>query len=335
MTASNKRISIEREFALWRRGPQRPLSREGTQRFMQLLRRAKNRIPGLSEVDGEVAHNAAELKFSLINTEGAAELLSSARSAVQELGEREGLTPIWSNQPEHTYEGHNEFFTTLAFPELIRTFVNTNSTHIHFEIEPEMAFHAYRQLNALAPWFMVDACDIEETVRMMEITQERTAVFGELFLPQELHTMEDYEQFILQESATVHRRLGRIGRLETAREQFPAMFREGRVRLSDDKVFSQARVRPALELPNGNISVEFRPMNGIKNADYEAFILNVAIWVFEEALGEGEISSMRSVVEFCSHQSTNSPAYRRAEEFVQEVVRSRTGRYAGGYRGAA
>ena len=335
MTASNRRISIERELALWRRGPQRPLSREGTQRFMQLLRRAKNSIPGLSEVDGEVAHNAAELKFSLISREGAAELLSSARSAVQQLGEREDLTLIWSNQPEHIYEGHNEFFTTLAFPEVIGNYVVTNSTHIHFEIEPELAFHAYRQLNSIAPWFVVDACDIEEAARMVRITRERSAAFRGIFLPQDLRSMEDYKEMVLRESAIVQERLAQAGRLEAAMERFPAMFSEGRALLSDDKILSQARVRPSLELPNGNISVEFRAINGIKDAAYESFIMNVAVWAFEDALREGEISSMGSVAEFCTSPSTNSLAYCRAEEFIQEVIRSRTGRYAGGYRGAA
>ncbi|MEW6722419.1 MAG: hypothetical protein AB1324_04100 [Candidatus Micrarchaeota archaeon] len=274
-----KRISIEREFSLWKGG--RPAHRHETDRFKEMLDSRADRI-GISCVDKEVAHNSVEAKFSLIGRENIAEALRALRAGVEGIARPRGLDVCWTNQPVHDSEGHNEYFTTMAFAGVRRELVHANSLHIHFETDPEIAVHAYRQLNALAPSFMKISSMLGGGMGRLDITGAMAREFGELMLPQDFRGIADFQAYLGRMSASVGARMAREGTEGGARAMFPRMYPDGGpLLLTPDKVFSPARIRPDLRLPNGNISVEFRAIDGIRSLDDELGVAALASGVYD------------------------------------------------------
>ena len=279
MTPRRKRISIEREIALWRGG--RPLPRQETDRFKSLIEKHKESI-GVSAVEREVATNSLEVTFSLIRRSSFRERLYALRSEVGELARSEGVEICWTNQPRHTPEGHNEFFTTMVFPSLVNTFTHANSLHIHFETEPSEAVTVYRNMNALAPSFMVRSSAQGGGVCRLGMAAEFTRVFGELALPQHITSVQEYAEYMVRMSREMEMMMATEGTLAKAALVFPKMFdSEGRLSLTPDKIFHPARIRPDMELSNGNISLEFRAIDAIADVAVEADMVDRAIDAYD------------------------------------------------------
>lgn len=320
-----KRISLEREIAVWK--GRKPLDGQETADFKDRIDQAKNLVEGLTCTDREVAANSIEMKFSLIQKESAGASLTSARREIGRLASEAGYTAFWTNQPRHTPSGHNEYFTTLAFPSLVELFIHGNSIHVHNEVEAARAIHAYRQMNALAPWFIMSSRQPTEIDRLHMVAEFRDSM-RELMLPQDLHSMDDYNEYMRMASGTILRILADNGNLAKAMGLFPGMFPDGRdIALTPDKVFHPARFRPDLMLPNGNISVEFRALDGIGTLAREIELVETAVLAFDAALDAPPILSVQSVRNFYDELTTRSKAYRVAEEFVQEAVKSARGNY--------
>ncbi|MEW6721820.1 MAG: hypothetical protein AB1324_01005 [Candidatus Micrarchaeota archaeon] len=320
------RISIEREIALWKGG--RPLGHAGTDAFRKLIDRNAGNIEGLSCTDMEVAKNSIEMKFSLVEKSAAAGCISSARAEIARLAHAEGVDIFWTNQPGHAPEGHNEYFTTLAFPSLVSALVHANSMHIHFETGPDAALHAYRQMNALAPWFLLNSREAGAGTDRLAIMREFIREMGVLLLPQDFSSRSDYFAYMGECSRDVHRRLQDNGNLLRAKAGFWRLFDAGgMVQLTPDKVFHPARYRPDLMLENGNVSVELRAIDGIGGMGKELDVLSAATLVFDSAMGEPEITPMPLVREFYGTLSARSKAYLRADEFVREAMKDAMGSY--------
>jgi hypothetical protein len=247
---------------------------------------------------------------------------------VERLARAEGLEIFWTNQPRHVPAGHNEYFTTLAFPSLVGSLVHANSMHIHFESGPGEALHAYRQMNALAPWFLLNSRERGAGTDRLAIVREFVREMGELLLPQAIASPADYFAYMGEASAEVHRRLHGNGNLTRAKAGFWNLFdADGRVQLTPDKVFHPARYRPDLLLENGNVSVELRALDGIGSPGRELDMLGTAIAVFDAALREPEITPAPLVREFYGSLSARSKAYRRADDFVRETMKAGLGAY--------
>ncbi|MEW6036036.1 MAG: hypothetical protein AB1529_05465 [Candidatus Micrarchaeota archaeon] len=273
------RISMEREFSLWKEG--RPLHRGEMDRFRSALESRAAAI-GISCIDREVAHNSVEVKFSLIDKASFADKLSSLRAGVEDISGSLGVRPCWTNQPAHAYPGHNEYFTTLAFPGTVDALVHANSLHVHFETPTEVAVHAYRQMNALAPWFMTMSSMLGGGRGRLEMTGTLAREFGELILPQDFRSMADFSDFMERMSLMMRARMAREGTEAAAMAMFPRMFPDGGpLTLTPDKLFSPARIRPDLRLENGNISVEFRAIDAIASLEEETHMVGLAIAVYE------------------------------------------------------
>lgn len=279
-----RRISIEREFSLTRGG--KPLGAKETAHFRGLIEGRMGRI-GISAVDKEVALNSIEVKFSLIGRGEYRMRLAELRNGTEQLAVENGVSVCWTNQASHRPAGHNEYFTTIAFPHLVNTFVHANSTHIHFEVSPEEALRAYSGLNAVAPYFLLLSAKNGGGMSRLEMVDAFAAEFGPLFHCPSFGRFEDYERHLSDMSRYLHERMLREGTIRKAMEQFPRMFREGQLALTPDKIFSFARIRPDLRLPNGNISVEFRPIDGIASLYAEQDIVGKAIGAFDIIINQG------------------------------------------------
>jgi hypothetical protein len=314
-----RRISVEREFSLWKDG--RPACRRETDRFKELLDSRAGSY-GISCVDKEVAHNSIEAKFSLIGREDLAEALRSLRAGVEETARPCGVVPCWTSQPAHMWEGHNEYFTTLAFPGVIRELVHANSLHIHFETDPEIAIHAYRQLNALAPAFMKISSMLGGGMSRLDITASLVREFGELMLPQVFRGMADFQGYLGRMSGAVGARMALEGTEGRGRSMFPRMYPDGGpLLLTPDKVFSPARIRPDLRLPNGNISVEFRAIDGISSLDEEIGVAALATGVYDRvAAGMKARDSIADARVFLLSLQASSCVPMHAEKLPHQLV---------------
>ena len=321
-----KRISLERELALWKGG--KPLGPDETETFRALIERHKGAVEGLSCTDREVAYNSVEIKFSLIGKDSFRASLIQARCEIERLASERGYSVIWTNQPLHKVQGHNEYFTTMAFPELVAFLVHGNSLHIHFETGPEDAFRAYRQMNALAPWFILNSRHRNSVIDRVDLVRAFRGCMGELFLPQLFTSDAEYSEYMARSSETVQKRLMESGNYDKARAMFGRMFpADGHISLTPDKVFHPARYRPDLLLPNGNLSVEFRGLDGIPEQQRELSMVETAVAVYDAALGEPDIMPMSVLRRFYDELSASSRAYKIADEFIQETMKKTTGSY--------
>lgn len=321
-----KRISLERELALWKDG--RPLGRDETESFRALIEKNKAGIEGLACTDREVAFNSIEIKFSLISRDAFRVGLGMARREIEDLSSGCGYSVYWTNQPLHRPLGHNGYFTTMAFPEVTDFLVHANSLHIHFETGKDEAFRAYRQMNCLAPWFLMNSRQKGQIMDRLDLVRAFRKEMGELFLPQFFFDDEGYSDYMRRSSAAAQKRLEGNGNHLSARAAYGHLFsEEGVLALSPDKVFHPARYRPDLLLPNGNISVEFRAMDGVLLKEKELTLIDTALIAFDAALDEPDIMQMPLLRQFYEELSTSSRAYRTADDFVQEAMKSATGAY--------
>ena len=318
-----KRVSIEKEFALLDKD-RKPISRLATDSFIRKLEAMKDRIENLSEIDTETAVNAVEMKFSLIAPQKVRPTMLSARKAVSELAEKEGLVPRWANQDPCFTEEYNGCFITYTFPELINGFIFTNSTHLHFEIEPSDVIHAYNQMNCLVPWFMANS---REGIGydLFEATRKRVDFMEELYLPQRFGSDEDYQAFILKGSKFIEKRLRRMGGWENISDM--SSFDKKTLCLLPKGVYHQARIRKDLVLPNGNVSLELRAIAGIEDPMKEIILIHAAICAFEEALKRPEeINQLDKVRSFYETFDTGNGAYTPAREFIHYAYLKNMGR---------
>jgi hypothetical protein len=319
-----KRVSIEREVALLNRN-KKPISRTDTAAFVRKLESMKDSIENLSELDMEVAINAFEMKFSLISPQKAGPTLLLARKAVDELAETEGLIARWTNQDQpYPKEYYNGCFLTYAFPELINGFILTNSTHLHFEIGKSDVFHAYNQMNCLVPWFMVHSRE-DAGYDMFEAARKRISFMKELYLPQRFDSDDDYQRFILSGSKFIEDKLRGMGSWDSNISD-SELFDRSTLCLRPKGIFHQARVRKDLELPNGNISLEFRAISGVEDPAKEILLIEAAICAFEEALKRpDEINGLDRVRSFYETFDIGNGAYSIAEQFVHKAYYTNMG----------
>jgi len=297
MIERRARISIEREVALWKGG--RPLSAQATARFKDMLDSRKDEL-GASCIDREVAQNSIEAKFSLISKESAASTLRRFRQGLERIAGAHGIEVCWTNQPNHAPSGHNEYFTTLAFPSLVDTFVHANSVHIHFEVSPEDAMNAYRQMNAIAPWFIVNSSHFGGGRGRLEMLGEFVRRFGDLAIPQDFRSIGEFASYMADMSSGLERMMGFGGALDEAMERFPHMFdQDGRLALTPDKIFHPARIRPDLRLPNGNISLEFRALDAMADIESEISMVLLATRTFDTIIrGANVMATLQSSRDF-------------------------------------
>lgn len=319
-----KRVSIEREFALTDKN-KKPLSRVDTAAFVKKLELEKDRIEHISEFDMEISINGVEMKFALISPQDVRSVVLSARNVVNEVTEKEGLIPNWRNQDlPYPKEYYNGCFLTYAFPELINAFILTNSTHLHFEISKSDVFHAYRQMNCLVPWFMVHSKETKG-YDLFDAARKRTKFMKELYLPQRFDSDEDYQRFVLSSSKFIEDKLKNMGSWEIISDS--ELFDRNSLCLRPKGIFHQARIRKDLELPNGNISLEFRPISGVEDPLKEIILIEAAICAFEEALKRpGEINELDKVRSFYKTFDSSNGAYTPARDFIHYAYLKNMGR---------
>ncbi|MCX6774285.1 MAG: hypothetical protein NTY68_04815 [Candidatus Micrarchaeota archaeon] len=318
-----KRVSIEKEFALLDKNKM-PISRLATNNFMRKLEAMKDKVENLSELDTETAVNAVEMKFSLLQPKMVSSTLLSARKAVNELAEAEGLMVRWANQDQYFTDEYNGCFITYTFPELINGFIFTNSTHLHFEIAKEDVIHAYNQMNCLVPWFMVHS---RENIGydLYEATRKRVAFMEELYLPQRFGSDEDYQRFVFNGSRFIENRLKKTGGWQNISNC--ESFDKSKLCLLPKGIYHQARIRKDLELPNGNISLELRAIAGQEDPMKDIILIEAAICAFEEALKrKEEINRLDKVRSFYQTFDSSNGSYTPARDFIHYAYLKNMGR---------
>lgn len=301
---STRRVSLEREFSLWRQG--RPLSRAEAGRFKDRVEARKDDM-GISCLDSEVAVNSLEAKFSLIEKKSCALHLRRLRRGVEQLAGEEGVKICWTNQPPHSAVVYNEYFTTIVFPRTVNSMIHTNSLHMHLEVEPENAVHAYKEMNLLAPSIIRESTARGGGYERNSMIADLVMELGEMFLPQDIMSMDDYSRYMERMSVETERRMQREGTLVKAIVQYPHMFPDGRLRLTPDKIFHPARLRPDLELPNGNISLEFRAIDGVGNVADEIRIAERVINAFDQIVeGKGSDTSIETARTYLANSNVHA-----------------------------
>lgn len=312
------RITLEREFALVHEKGGVASFKE-TRAFADSLGKIKDRIEKLGGIDEECGANSIEMKFPLIRRQDIASVVRSFRSAVNELAETTALFVIWTDQrlldivEMHPDPAHQPVF----FPGLEDTWLYTNAMHIHFEIPKGVSAHMYSQMNAVAPWFVMNTADGEYD--RLDAVSRMAKRAGDLYLPQDLGTEAEYYEFC-------------ASAWENFRKGIPGMKNAGLVldefnKWNKQKIFHQARIRPDFELPNGNISLEFRPMAGVSDTEKEILLYDAAVYAFWEGLDSARMPPTEALRQFYLRPSKDSLTYMIAQDLVQEAYFKNTGSY--------
>lgn len=341
----NRFISIEREFSVRKNGKsatnsetKKLLEKLKPQYEMMLLQdlglavMPRNRndlkidfrnemIRNQSIVDFEVAENGGEIKGPFLEPALIEAYFRASHELVERIAKELNLEIRWTSQPQFelaSFEKNNKFFTTLTFPELVPYYVLANSLHIHLESTEENAIHLYKTMNAIAPWFVLNSrkkSDIDSLDRL-SFVKRSIEVMGELYLPQDLNSLTDFEAYVKSVSQTVEERMKRLGRYEEIKDKYPKFFSSGRLILSPDKIFNPARLRPDLRLPNGNLSIEFRAIDGMQSK-FDSQMVSLAVFL---ATKKETISSIEEIRSFYMNPTEVHPAYKKANEFIRDTI---------------
>jgi len=312
------RITLEREFSLVRKTGGVASFKE-TRAFAALLGKMKDKIEKLNGIDEECGANSIEIKFPLIRRQDIAPVVQSFKSAVNELAETMAFSVIWTNQrPSDMVEMHPDpAHQPVFFPGLEDTWLYTNAMHIHFEIPRNVSPYMYNQMNAVAPWFVMNTAEGEYD-RLNAISRMANQA-GDLYLPQDIHTEADYYELCASAWEKFRKGIPAMKNADLVLSEFNAWNKQ--------KIFHQARIRPDFELPNGNISLEFRPISGVADTEKEIMICEAAVYAFWESIDLPRIISMDEVRPFYLHPTKESEAYAVAREFVQGTYFKNTRSY--------
>ncbi len=312
------RITLEREFSLVHKTGGVASFNE-TRAFADLLNKMKDRIEKLDGIDEECGANSVEIKFPLVRRQDIAPVVRSFRSAVNGLAEAMALSIIWTDQRSsnmvemHPDPAHQPVF----FPGLEDTWLYTNAMHIHFEIPRKVSPHMYTQMNVIAPWFVMNTADGQYD-RLNAISRMANKA-GDLYLPHDLRTEAEYYEFCALAWENFRKGIPAMGNSDLVLSEFNAWNKQ--------KIFHQARIRPDFELPNGNISLEFRPMAGVADTEKEIKVCEAAVYAFWEGLDVPRMPITEELRQFYLNPTKDSVAYAIAREFVQEAYFKYTGSY--------
>jgi hypothetical protein len=309
------RITLEREFALVRKTGGVASFKE-TRAFAALLGKMKGKIEKLGEIDEECAANSVEIKFPLIRKQDIAPVIRSFRSAVNELAETMAFSVIWTDQrPSDRVEMHPDpAHWPVFFPGLEDTWIYTNAIHIHFEIPKKVSPHMYNQMNAVAPWFVMNTADGEYD--RLDAVSRMAKKAGGLYLPQDLRTEAEYYAFCASVWENFRKGIPAMDNSDVVLSEFNAWNKQ--------KIFHPARIRPDFELPNGNISLEFRPMAGVADTEKEIRICEAAVYAFWAGLDAPRVPIREELRQFYFNPSRDSLAYDTAKDLVERAYYKNT-----------
>ncbi len=254
-----QRLSIERELSIYRNG--KPANEQEVIRVMQRL---KDSLENLGGIDREVSANTIEMKFPFIKIGEAHKVVENYREQVERITREENLRPEWGNQ---NYNGETvEFFTTAVFRESIEFFKDMNALHIHFEVSEEEAIKLYRGLNVLGIYYLANSS--AERIRKTSLIIDS---LRELIIPKDIRSMDDFREHLKEVSRFFQKRFEKLSKeeQERIRNRYKENFVDGNLFVGCDKVFNIARIRSKLRLPNGNISLEFRGIDGQREKEKE------------------------------------------------------------------